>query len=34
MGSNLFPKDAVAAKDWGKITQLCREALDIIREVR
>ena len=34
MGSNLFPKDAIVAKDWGKITDLCREALDIIREVR
>ena len=34
MGSNLFPKEAIAAKDWGRITDLCREALDIIREVR
>ena len=34
MGSNLFPKDAVEAKDWGRITGLCKEALDIIKEVR
>ena len=31
MGSNLFPKEAVAAKDWETITQLCKNALDIIR---
>ena len=34
MGSNLFPKDAVAAGDWARITGLCRDALQIIREVR
>ena len=34
MGSNLFPKDAVAAGDWARITELCRDALQIIREVR
>src|SRR5574344_1386703 len=34
MGSNLFPKEAVAAKDWSIITKLCREALDIIADVR
>lgn len=34
MGSNLFPKDAVAAGDWTKITELCRTALGIIAEVR
>lgn len=34
MGSNLFPKDVVAARDWSKITALCREALDIIKRVR
>lgn len=32
MGSNLFPKDAVAAGDWGRISALCREALGIIRD--
>ena len=34
MGSNLFPKDAIAAGDWAKIASLCREALAIVREVR
>jgi len=34
MGSNLFPKDVIAAKDWGKITELCRNTLDIIKTVR
>ena len=34
MGSNLFPKDVIAAGDWSKITQLCQDALQIIREVR
>ncbi len=34
MGSNLFPKDVIAAKEWGKITDLCKGALEIIKEVR
>jgi 2-dehydro-3-deoxyphosphogluconate aldolase/(4S)-4-hydroxy-2-oxoglutarate aldolase len=34
MGSGLFPKEAIAAKDWGKITELCRNALDIIKKVK
>ncbi len=34
MGSNLFPKEAVASKDWQVITKLCREALDIIADIR
>ncbi len=34
MGSNLFPKDVLAAKDWGKITELCKNALSIIAEIR
>ena len=34
MGSNLFPKDVIAAGDWGKIAGLCRDALEIIRTVR
>lgn len=33
MGSNLFPKEVIAAGDWDKITGLCRETLQIIREV-
>ena len=34
MGSNLFPKDVVAAGEWSQITKLCQDALQIIREVR
>ena len=34
MGSNLFPKDAVASAEWDRITGLCRTALEIIAEVR
>ena len=34
MGSNLFPKDVVAAGEWSRITKLCQDALQIIREVR
>ena len=34
MGSNLFPKDAVEAGDWDKVSALCREALAIVKEVR
>lgn len=34
MGSNLFPKDVIVAGEWSRITDLCREALEIIKEVR
>jgi len=34
MGSNLFPKEVLAAKDWTKITELCRNVLEIIKKVR
>ncbi len=34
MGSNLFPKEAVAAGDWGAITKLCSDSLAIIARVR
>lgn len=34
MGSNLFPKEAVAAGDWSRISGLCREVLDIVKESR
>ena len=34
MGSKLFPKDRIAAQDWNYITEKCRFALDIIRQVR
>ena len=34
MGSNLFPKDVIASGEWNKISELCREVLSIIREVK
>ena len=34
MGSNLFPKDAIAAGEWERISTLCREALAIVKEVK
>lgn len=34
MGSNLFPKDVIAAGEWSKITELCRAALEIVKQVR
>lgn len=34
MGSNLFPKEVIAAGEWDKISNLCRNALDIIKSVR
>lgn len=34
MGSNLFPAETLAAKDWAKITKLCQEALAIVKSVR
>lgn len=34
MGSNLFPKDAIAAKDWSRITALCREAIETVKQVK
>ena len=34
MGSNLFPKDVIAAGQWSRITELCQNALQIIQEVK
>ena len=34
MGSQLFPKDAIASKDWTRITQLCRQSLQTISSLR
>ena len=34
MGSNLFPKDVIAAGEWSEISDLCRDALAIVKEVR
>ena len=34
MGSNLFPKDVIAAGEWSKITDLCAGAIAIVKEVK
>lgn len=34
MGSNLFPKELMASGEWEKITELCKNALAIVKEVR
>lgn len=34
MGSNLFPKEAVAAGDWAAITKLCKDALEIVKSIK
>lgn len=34
MGSNLFPKDMIAAGEWDKISALCRSAIEIVKEVK
>jgi len=34
MGSKLFPKDAIVAKEWTKITTLCKESLEYIEKAR
>ncbi len=34
MGSNLFPKEVLAAGSWSRITELCRNTLQIIQEIK
>jgi 2-dehydro-3-deoxyphosphogluconate aldolase/(4S)-4-hydroxy-2-oxoglutarate aldolase len=34
MGSNLFPKEVLAAGDWGRIAGMCREVLATVARVR
>lgn len=34
MGSNLFPKEVIEAKQWDKITDLCKEAFSFIKKVK
>jgi len=34
MGSNLFPKEVIEAKEWDKITLMCKEALAIIEKAK
>ncbi|MDR2802238.1 MAG: bifunctional 4-hydroxy-2-oxoglutarate aldolase/2-dehydro-3-deoxy-phosphogluconate aldolase [Prevotellaceae bacterium] len=33
MGSNLFPKEIIAAGEWEKITLLCKNTLEIIKKI-
>jgi 2-dehydro-3-deoxyphosphogluconate aldolase/(4S)-4-hydroxy-2-oxoglutarate aldolase len=34
MGSNLFPKDVIARRDWATITRLCAESVAIIASLK
>lgn len=34
MGSNLFPKEVIAAKNWAEITALCKNALAIVEKIK
>jgi len=34
MGSNLFPKEVIAAGDWAQISQKCRNVIDIIERFK
>lgn len=34
MGSNLFPKELIAAGDWAGITKTCREVLATLKKIR
>ena len=34
MGSNLFPKDVMASKDWAKMTEMATDLINTIKEVR
>ena len=33
MGSYLFPKEIIAASEWGRVADSCREVLEIIRKI-
>lgn len=34
MGSNLFPADVIGARDWSKITEMCKSAFAIVAKYR
>ncbi|MFI3267508.1 MAG: bifunctional 4-hydroxy-2-oxoglutarate aldolase/2-dehydro-3-deoxy-phosphogluconate aldolase [Rikenellaceae bacterium] len=34
MGSNLFPASVVAAKEWSKISEICKMSLDIVSQYK
>jgi 2-dehydro-3-deoxyphosphogluconate aldolase/(4S)-4-hydroxy-2-oxoglutarate aldolase len=33
MGSNLFPKEVIAAGEWEKITALCKNVLEMTKKI-
>ena len=33
MGSNLFPKSVLDSKDWGSITSVCRDVINIVKKL-
>ena len=34
MGSQLFPKEVLAKKEWSSVTEKCKEALNIVQKLR
>ena len=34
MGSNLFPREAVAAGDWAAVSKLCQDSLEIVKNLK
>ena len=34
IGSNLFPNEVLKSGDWHKISQLCKESLSIVKQIR
>ena len=34
MGSKLFPSDAIKAKDWNRITQICKDTFVIVEKIK
>lgn len=34
MGSNLFPKDALESGDWDRISALCSQSIDIVKQIK
>ena len=34
IGSNLFPNEVLKSGDWDKISELCRESLSIVKQIR
>ncbi|MDR1437262.1 MAG: bifunctional 4-hydroxy-2-oxoglutarate aldolase/2-dehydro-3-deoxy-phosphogluconate aldolase, partial [Candidatus Symbiothrix sp.] len=34
MVSNLFPKEIIAAKEWSKITGICKQTMDMVSKIK